>query len=92
MSLSGSQYTETRLPSQLSPSDIQYEWYEDVRPKYEGLAVVNISWEKPRSHEFISNYSITLFSQTAECGGKQRLFKFIGINKVCGGGREEESE
>ena len=86
VAISCSLHAETRLPSQLSPSDFQYEWYEDMRPDYKGLAVVNISWERPEGHEFISNYSITLFSQSDECGGEQRLMYFVGINKVCGGG------
>ena len=74
--------TETVLPSQLPYNSIDYTWVEDMREGYEGLAVVNITWQRQEGHEYITSYNLTLFLQSVECGGHRRQMKFYNIPKV----------
>ena len=75
-------YIETVFPTQLPRNSLQYEWEEDTRPDYEGLAIVNMTWERQEGYEYISSYEISVFSQTDECGGEMILLRFDGIGKV----------
>ena len=67
------------MPSQLPSAAIDYAWSEYTTP---GLAVVNMTWDPPQWSEFITSYNITMFSQSDECGGHQRMVDFFNISRV----------
>ena len=75
-------FSETRLAPILPQSNIHFQWYEDVRPSFEGLAVLNISWEHPNKYEYITSYTIRVLSSVKECGTPIKELEFTNIIKA----------
>lgn len=69
-------------PSQVDRSSIGVQYTEDNRPDFLGYAVANISWERPEeSYQFLTSYTIRIFSETAECGGPNVLYSYNNISR-----------
>jgi hypothetical protein len=63
--------TPEQYPGQVDHNTITTSFREDFRENYIGHAIVTFSWTLPENATFISNYRLTVFSQTMECGGQR---------------------